>query len=505
MAQDNRKYRKRGESNSITEAATEVGRVPPQAVDIEEAVLGSMMIEPDCVADAIEVLSPRSFYKPGHRRIYEAIIALYNEKSAIDMLTVHERLKRNGTLEEAGGTTGLADITNKVGAAMHFEYHVRILQEKTIQRDLIAASYEILNEAFSERTDMNHLIETSQTKIFNAVQGNLKSDYLHVGEIVNMSLDRIQSVQGSHGITGIPSGYPSLDSITMGWQKSNLVIIGARPSMGKTAFALNIARNAAVKFKIPTAFFSLEMSSVEITDRLITSESGVGSDKIKGRTNMSAEDWDRMEKTIKDLVSSPLYIDETPAITITEFTSKAKRLKREVGVELIIVDYLQLMHAGTDRQMHREQEVSAISQALKSVAKELKITVIALSQLNRNLMSRAGTNGRPTLSDLRDSGSIEQDADMVLFVHRPGMLGLEYDKSEAEIIIAKHRNGRTENIGMRYDGDRFLFLEDSGGLSEMVSFDQSHIPQGGYELPDSGPAQYSPFDDFGGSGFNNNF
>lgn len=495
MSQENKRYRRRGETDTIVSAATEVGRIPPQAVDVEEAVLGAMMIDPDCVGDAVEVLSPRSFYKPAHRRIFEAIAALYNEKSAVDMLTVHERLKRNGTLEEAGGSAGLAEITGKVGAAMHFEYHVRILQEKTIQRDLIAASYEILDEAFSERTNMSHLIESSQTKIFNAVQGNLKSDYLHVGEIVNRSLDRIQSVQNSHGITGVPSGFPSLDNITMGWQKSNLVIIGARPSMGKTAFALNIARNAAVKFKVPTAFFSLEMSNVEITDRLITSESGISSDKIKGRNNMSAEDWDRMERSIKDLVESPLYIDETPSITITEFSSKAKRLKREVGVELIIVDYLQLMHAGSDRQMHREQEVSAISQALKSVAKELKITVIALSQLNRNLMARTGTNGRPTLSDLRDSGSIEQDADMVLFVHRPGMLGLEYDKSEAEIIIAKHRNGRTENVSMRYDGDRFLFLEDSDGLEGRYSLEETK----------SQSDVYNPFDDFGGNDYNRDF
>lgn len=503
MAQDNKRNRKRVDVDALAAAEAEIGRVPPQAVDVEEAVLGTMMLEQDCVGDAIEILSPRSFYQPGHRRIFEAIAALYNERIAIDMLTVHERLKRDGTLEEAGGTAGLAGITAKVGATMHFAYHVRILQEKTIQRDLITASYEILDEAFGERTDMNHLIESSQTKIFNAVQGNLKSDYQHVGKIVNMSLDRIQSVQDSHGITGIPSGYQSLDSITMGWQKSNLVIIGARPSMGKTAFALNIARNAAVKFNIPTAFFSLEMSSVEITDRLITSESGISSDKIKGRINMSADDWTRMERTIKNLVESPLYIDETPAITITEFTSKAKRLKREVGVELIIVDYLQLMHAGTDRQMHREQEVSAISQALKSVAKELEITVIALSQLNRNLMTRAGTNGRPTLSDLRDSGSIEQDADMVLFVHRPGMLGLEYDKSEAEIIIAKHRNGRTESIGMSYDGDRFLFQEASDGMGSMMTFDSFQVPPAGLQPSDPEPSRYGEFDNPRGSTLNN--
>ena len=500
MAQDyKRDYRRKQASDNITAAASEIGNIPPQAADIEDAVLGAMLIDADCLSDVIENLRSGSFFNPKNRTTFEAISALYNEKSAVDLLTVTEKLRNMGKLEDAGGPMRLADITQKVGSAAHVEYYIKILQQKTIQRDLIDAAFGILKEAFDDTANVDHLIETSQSKVFNAVQGNFKSQYKQIGDVVNRSLDRIQSVQDSHGLTGIPSGFATLDNITMGWQQGNLVIIGARPSMGKTAFALNMARNAAVNFDVPTAFFSLEMADIELSDRLIAAESGISSDKLRGRMKMDPEDWTRLESALTKLVKAPLFIDETPGITITEFTSKAKRLVREQGVQLIFVDYLQLMHGNsTQQQSYREQEVSAISNALKATAKELKVTIVALAQLNRNLMNRAGTNGRPSLSDLRDSGSIEQDADMVIFVHRPGMIGFDEDKSRTEIIIAKHRNGRTTTIDMAYHGETFQFIDQADSLSLVASeMNRQQSDSGKDKWTPQAPLQptYDPFND----------
>lgn len=494
-----RDYRRKKDSDNIASAAAEIGNRPPQAIDVEEAVIGAMMVDADSVNSVMENLKSNGFYDPKLKIVFEAISALYNERTAIDLITVTAKLKNLGMLEEVGGATRLADLTQKVGSAAHMEFYVKLLQQKAIQRDLIDAAYGILKESFDETANVDHLIETSQSKVFNAVQGNFKSQYKQIGDVVNRSLDRIQSVQDSHGITGIPSGFPTLDNITMGWQQSNLVIIGARPSMGKTAFALNMARNAAVNFDVPTAFFSLEMADIELSDRLIAAESGISSDKLRGRVKMENQDWGQLEKALSRLVKAPLYIDETPGITITEFTSKAKRMVREQGVRLIFVDYLQLMHGSTSQQQaYREQEVSAISNALKATAKELKVTVIALAQLNRNLMNRAGSNGRPSLSDLRDSGSIEQDADMVIFVHRPGMLGFDEDKSRAEIIIAKHRNGRTENLEMAYHGETFQFVDQQDSLSSLASAMNATGKSSGRRdvwTPDNRPApSYNPFE-----------
>lgn len=503
MQQDNRKSLKKRQTtaNNVALAAEEVGNRPPQAPDVEDAVLGAMLLDQDCVSDGMEVLTERSFYDPKNKLIFEAVASLYRDKEAADLLTVPERLRRDGSLESVGGAVRLASLTQKVGSAANFQYYVKILQQKTIQRDLIEAAYGILKDAFDEGTNVDDLIESSQSSVFEAVQGNLKGDYLHVSSVLEKSMKRIESVQNSHGITGIPSGFESLDGITMGWQQSNLVIIGARPSMGKTALALNFARNAAVRFKVPTAFFSLEMSNMELTDRLLSTESGIESDKLKGLKPLSREEWERLEIAVKALDKAPLYIDETPGITTTEFSSKAKRLFREKGVRLIFVDYVGLMHGPSSQQAgSREQEVAAISQALKAVAKELHITVIALSQLNRNLAGRQSSNGRPILSDLRDSGSIEQDADMVLFVHRPGMLGIVEDKTEAELIIAKNRNGRTESLPLTYHGERFQFEDRNDSLVNFAKEIDSRMnaeSKDKKEPPTQNDAPYNPFRDFG--------
>ena len=456
MIQEKRRtHKKKEQVDNLTLAASEMGNVPPQALDVEAAVLGAMMVNPDSVDAAIEILNAKSFYDVKHRYIFEAMVELYTERSPIDMLTVVQRLRQNGRLAEIGGPTKLAVLTQAVGTGANMEYYVRILQQKAIQRNLIEASYGILKEAFDETVTVDKLIHDASEGVFNAISGNEKNPYKHVGEVVNMSMERIQSVQTKSGITGVHSGFTELDKYTMGWQPGNLIILGARPSVGKTAFALNLARNAAVQFGHGVAFFSLEMTNMELTDRLIASESGISADKLKGKVKMQQNEWVVLEQSIKKLVKAPLYIDETPGITLTDFVAKARRLVREKGVEIIFVDYLQLMHSGKPQfgGFSKVQEVTDISNTLKSTAKDLKVPIIALAQLNRNLMSRAGSNGKPVLSDLKDSGSIEQDADMVIFIHRPGMLGMSDDLSEAEILIAKNRSGQVGSIPMRYNGD----------------------------------------------------
>lgn len=500
MIQEKRRtHKKKEQADNLTLAASEMGNIPPQAIDVEAAVLGAMMVNPDSVDAAIEILNAKSFYDVKHRYIFEAMVELYTERSPIDMLTVVQRLRQNGRLAEIGGPTKLAVLTQAVGTGANMEYYVRILQQKTIQRNLIEASYGILKEAFDETVTVDKLIHDASEGVFNAISGNEKNPYKHVGEVVNMSMERIQSVQTKSGITGVHSGFTELDKYTMGWQPGNLIILGARPSVGKTAFALNLARNAAVQFGHGVAFFSLEMTNMELTDRLIASESGISADKLKGKVKMQQNEWVVLEQSIKKLVKAPLYIDETPGITLTDFVAKARRLVREKGVEIIFVDYLQLMHSGKPQfgGFSKVQEVTDISNTLKSTAKDLKVPIIALAQLNRNLMSRAGSNGKPVLSDLKDSGSIEQDADMVIFIHRPGMLGMSDDLSEAEILIAKNRSGQVGSIPMRYNGDLVRF-EDVKPFFYESAINQTQTK----DSPDiTPPRQYNPFEEFSQNDF----
>lgn len=500
MIQEKRRtYKKKDQADNLTLAASEMGNVPPQAIDVEAAVLGAMMVNPDSVDAAIEILNAKSFYDVKHRYIFEAMVELYTERSPIDMLTVVQRLRQNGRLAEIGGPTKLAVLTQAVGTGANMEYYVRVLQQKTIQRNLIEASYGILKEAFDETVTVDKLIHDASEGVFNAISGNEKNPYKHVGEVVNMSMERIQSVQTKSGITGVHSGFTELDKYTMGWQPGNLIILGARPSVGKTAFALNLARNAAVQFGHGVAFFSLEMTNMELTDRLIASESGISADKLKGKVKMQQNEWVVLEQSIKKLVKAPLYIDETPGITLTDFVAKARRLVREKGVEIIFVDYLQLMHSGKPQfgGFSKVQEVTDISNTLKSTAKDLKVPIIALAQLNRNLMSRAGSNGKPVLSDLKDSGSIEQDADMVIFIHRPGMLGMSDDLSEAEILIAKNRSGQVGSIPMRYNGDLVRF-EDVKPFFYESAINQTQTKDSPDMTP---PRQYNSFEEFSQNDF----
>ena len=444
-----------------------MGNKPPQALDVEEAVLGAMLVEPATIDESMEELSASCFYDPQHRMIFEAMAELVNEHVSIDLVTVSEKLRTKGNLEAVGGPVVLARLSQNIGAAAHIEYYIKILKQKTIQRDLITASYEILKQSFDESTNVDDLIDNAQSKVFAAIQNNVKRDVQDIGSIINSVLDNLQELQQITGLSGVPSGFPSVDRVTQGWQRSDLIILAARPSVGKTAFALNIARNAAVEANMPVAVFSLEMSADQLGKRLITTESGLSGEKIKGGVKLESYEWVQLEDTLKRLSKAPLYIDDTPGIPIMEFRTKAKRLVKQKGVRLIVVDYLQLMQGPAELRGLREQEVAAISRTLKATAKELDIPILALSQLSRNAVQRTGGMGKPQLSDLRESGSIEQDADMVIFIHRPDFVGMSdnpEDKEKAYLVIAKHRNGEVCDIEMKYKASQVKFVEPDQSL-----------------------------------------
>ena len=445
----------------------EGGNIPPQALDVEDAVLGAMLLEPLCVDEAIDQLSPACFYSEQNREVFSAMIELSNEHSPIDLITVSEKLRQRGKLEEVGGPAKLAMLSGKIGSAANIESYTRILRQKTIQRDLISAAHEILRKAYSEEVKVDDLIDDAQSRVYTATQSSDRHSVREIGSVIQEALNRIEAMQDQTGLSGVPSGYATLDRITNGWQPSDLIILAARPSVGKTAFSLNIARNAAVDHHIPTAFFSLEMSSIQLANRLMTSESGLSADKIKGGVKLQDDEWTLLEESLRRLSQAPLYVDETPGLPIMEFRSKLKSLVKQKKVGLAIVDYLQLMQGPTETKGMREQEVAAISRMLKATAKELNIPIIALSQLSRKSVDRQGGNGKPVLSDLRESGSIEQDADMVIFIHRPDFIGLSdgpQDKEKTQIIIAKHRNGETTDIDMLFKSERVQFVETQDAL-----------------------------------------
>ena len=444
-----------------------MGNTPPQALDVEEAVLGAMLLEQAAVDQAMEELTPSCFYDPRHRMIFEAIMHLVTDHTSVDIITTANKLKQEGNLEAVGGAVVLTQLSQKVGSAAHIEYYIKILKQKSIQRELITASYDILHQAYDESVNVDDLIDTAQTKIFDAIQNNLKKEVQDISSLINEAMVDIQKMQNTTGLSGVPSGFVSLDNITMGWQKSDLIILAARPAIGKTAFALNMARNAAVDHHMPVAVFSLEMSAVQLTKRLMTSESGLPAEKIKGGSKLEPFEWEQLEYKLMNLSKAPLYIDDTPSIPVMEFRTKVKNLVKSKGVRLVVVDYLQLMQGPPELRGMREQEVAAISRTLKQTAKELDVPIIALSQLSRQTVQRSGGSGRPQLSDLRESGSIEQDADMVIFIHRPDALGLSADpagKEETQIIIAKHRNGSVGEIPMIFKSEQIKFMEQTEAL-----------------------------------------
>ena len=453
------------------------GKLQPQAVDLEEAVLGAMLLEKEALSVIIDILKPESFYKPSNQAVYEAILNLFNNSEPVDILTVTQELRKNGKLEIAGGAYGISQLTTRVASAANAEYHARIVAQKYLQRELIRISTETINKAYEDSTDVFDLLDSATQHVFELLDANVRKQHDKMSTLITAAIKQIEiASQQTSGVTGVPSGFTALDRVTSGWQKSDLIILAARPGMGKTAFVLSIARNAAVDFQKPTAVFSLEMSSLQLVNRLISGEAELDQTKIR-KGNLENYEWQQLNSRISRLAKAPLYIDDTPALSIFELRAKARRLKENHGIGLIIIDYLQLMTAGSEAKGNREQEISFISRSLKALAKELDIPIIALSQLSRNVEQRSTGSKRPQLSDLRESGAIEQDADMVMFIYRPEYYGLTEDekgqstKGRAEVIIAKHRNGSLEDVPLRFIGifAKFTDLDYTDGLDNSYS------------------------------------
>ena len=449
----------------------EKGKMPPQALDLEEAVLGAMMIDKKGIDEVIDILHPDVFYKEAHQHIFEAIVQLFESSEPIDLLTVSTRLKQNGRLDRIGGDFYLIQLTKKISSSAHIEYHARIILQKYIQRSLIKISNEIIEEAYDETTDVFDLLDDAEAKFYEVTQGNIKKSAETAQSLVMQAKKKIEEISNKEGLSGIPTGFDKLDKLTSGWQPSDLIIVAARPGMGKTALTLSMARNIAVDAGIPVAFFSLEMASVQLITRLISSETGLSSEKLR-TGKLEKHEWEQLNVKVKNLESAPLFIDDTPSLSIFDLRAKARRLASQHGIRMIIIDYLQLMTAGgTQKGGNREQEISTISRNLKALAKELNVPVIALSQLSRAVETRGGSK-RPLLSDLRESGAIEQDADIVSFIYRPEYYKIEeWDDEErsptagqAEFIVAKHRNGGLENI-------RLKFLGHLGKFDNLEEFD----------------------------------
>lgn len=462
------------------------GRIPPQATDLEEVVLGALMLEKEAVNEVIDILSPEAFYLDKHQKIFAAIKSLFGKSEPIDILTVTNELKQRGELEMVGGAYYISKLTNRVVSAANIEYHARIIMQKHIQRQLILISSDMIRDAFEDTTDVFDLLDKAENNLFQISENNLRRSYDSMQDLVSRAITEIQNAKNADDkLRGVPSGYTELDRITQGWQKSDLIILAARPSMGKTAFALNLARNAAVDFNRPVAFFSLEMSSVQLVTRLISTETSLTADKLRSG-DLAEYEWQQLNTKVTPLTDAPIFIDDTPQLSVFELRAKCRRLKQQHDIQMVFIDYLQLMTAKGDKGLNREQEISTISRSLKALAKELEIPVLALSQLSRNVEQRPGSK-KPILSDLRESGAIEQDADMVMFIYRPeyykdGVDSEDKPKGYTVIDIAKHRNGKLGEVELRFVGQyaRFEELEqgfDNSSFTSIGPNNQFNSPQ----------------------------
>ena len=447
------------------------GKLPPQAVDLEEVVLGAMMIDKKGVDEVIDILQPEAFYKESHQLIFSSIISLFEKQEPIDIKTVSFQLKKDGNLNIVGGDYYLIELSQKVSSSAHIEFHSRIILQKFIQRKLISISNDIIEDSYDETSDVFDLLDKAESKIYDISQRNLKNDTQSAEDLVLAAKKKIEEISKKEGLSGIASGFGEIDRLTSGWQPSDLIIVAARPGMGKTAFTLSMARNITVENNIPVAFFSLEMSAIQLITRLISSETGLNSEKLR-TGKLEKFEWELLNVKVTNLENAPLYIDDTPSLSIFELRAKARRLSSQFGIKLIVVDYLQLMTLGSSQKTgNREQEISTISRNLKALAKELDIPIIALSQLSRAVELRGGTK-RPILSDLRESGAIEQDADIVSFLYRPEYYKIdEWDDEErspalgqAEFIVAKHRNGGLSSIKLK-------FINSLGKFENLSSFE----------------------------------
>jgi len=470
------------------------GKLQPQALELEQAVLGALMIDNESLSDAIDSLQAEYFYAPKHQKIFEAIVNLFNNTQPVDILTVSEELKRLEMFKEIGGLAYISELTNNVSSSSNTEFHARIIAEKFIKRSLINISRKISNDAFDDSVDIFDLLNDAEANLFTVTEGTLRKSYDKMSSLIKGALENIEILRNKEdGLSGVPSGFTNVDRVTSGWQQSDLVIVAARPGMGKTAFALTMARNIAVDHNTPIGFFSLEMSSEQLVNRLIASEAELGASKLR-KGDLADHEMVQLHEKIKHLSEAPIFIDDTPGLSIFELRAKARRLVKNHGVGIIMIDYLQLMTAGGNAG-NREQEISTISRSLKGIAKELKIPVIALSQVNRGVESRTGVGSkRPMLSDLRESGAIEQDADIVTFIYRPEYYKIyEWDngddsRGQGELIIAKHRNGSLKNVRLKFTGEFAKFTDldyfdggdnEDGDNSSMLSMPSSMNEENG--------------------------
>lgn len=463
----------------------ELGKLPPQAVDLEEAVLGALMLDKEALANIIDTLKPEVFYKDSHKHIYEAVCSLFQESKPVDILTVTQELKKLGKLEIAGGAYYVTQLTNRIASAANVQLHSRIVLEKFLQRELIRISTEILQRSYEDTTDIFGLLNSAEEDLFSISNLHIRKTYEGIRSLLGQTIHQIEAARDQK-FSGVPSGFTKLDAITGGWQKSDLIILAARPGLGKTALALTMARNAAVDHDRPIAVFSLEMSSTQLVSRLIASETEIPADRLR-KGQLREDEFHQLNARIGKLASAKIFIDDTPALSLFEFRAKARRLKSQNDISMIIVDYLQLMVSGQEGKYSREQEISTISRTLKGIAKELDIPIIALSQLSRAVEQRGGSK-RPQLSDLRESGAIEQDADIVMFIYRADKAGITQDElgnstdGIAEIIIEKHRNGRvgSENLMFVEQFAKFIDPSESTNLfdahKEMIRSSKANEP-----------------------------
>lgn len=496
MAQQKSKYTRK----VVTPQSDSYGHLQPQALELEQAVLGALMIEKESFARLGDMLKPDSFYDNKHKIIYKAIQSLNFEQQPVDILTVTEKLRSTNELEEAGGPFYITQLSGMVASSAHIEYHARIIAQKATARQLITYSSEILEKAFDATQDVDELMQLAEGRLFELSQVALKKDYTQIDPVINEAYDMLRKASArSDGLSGIASGFHDLDKITNGWQKSDLVILAARPAMGKTAFALSMAKNIAVDQDIPVAFFSLEMSNLQLVNRIIVNVCEIKGEKIRSG-QLAPYEWGQLDYKMKELYGKPFFVDDTSNLSVNEFCTKARRLVKEHGVELIMIDYLQLMNASGMSFGSRQEEVSKISRNLKGLAKELDIPIIALSQLNRGVENREGNEGkRPQLSDLRESGAIEQDADIVVFIHRPDYYHIYTDdkgrdlRGKAEIIIAKHRNGAVGDVLLTFKGEYARFQNPDEDVVVPLPHEETtplHVTDKSESIPSANKATY---------------
>lgn len=447
------------------------GKMPPQALDVEEAILGALMIDKECITEVTDILKPEAFYKEAHQVIYAAISQLFADTQPIDILTVVQQLKSDGNLELVGGPSYISQLTNRVASAANAIFHARIITQKFIAREVIKVSTIMLEKAFDESNDVFDVLDSAEKSLFDISEGNIKKNFGKMDDLLEEAIKQIEEASKKEdGLSGVATGFYDLDRMTSGWQKSDLIILAGRPAMGKTAFVLSMARNMAVDFNTPVAIFSLEMSAVQLVNRLISSETGIVSDKIR-RGKLEDHEYQQLHSRIGKLAKAPIFIDDTAALTIVELRAKARRLVAQHGVKIIIIDYLQLMTGNGEASGNRVNEVSMISRSLKIIAKELNVPIICLSQLSRSVESRGGDK-KPILSDLRESGSIEQDADIVSFIYRPEYYDIMEDadgdptEGRGHILIRKHRNGSTGDVKLKFIGELTKFENLSSSFAD---------------------------------------